>query len=173
MDALFKSKKKPVTDVLIWVQCFTSYIAAILLNTEHCPLCWRWSSYAKCIHVTQKCRMSSRCMLNIKISLIPRSPFVWEQDYIKICLWSLLTFTTTVYRLCHTLASCPGSLHGRKRWRRNLPALSPWSPESMIPKARAEGRNHLEKFSTPVCMYPTITCTYQSYIILCRLQKYW
>ena len=115
--------------------------------------------------VTQKCRMSSRCTLNIKISLISRSFFVWEQDYIKICLWSLLTFATTAYRLCHTLASCPG---GRKRWRRNLPALSPWPPESMIPKARAEGRNHLEKFSTPVCMYPTITCTYQSYIILCR-----
>lgn len=135
------------------------------------PLRWRWCSYAKYIHVAQKRRMSSSCTLNIKISLIPRSPFIWEQDYIKICLRSLLTFATTVYRPCHILASCPGYLHGRKRWRRNLPALSPWSPESMIPKARVEGRNQLEKFSTPVCIHPIITCTQQSYIILRRYKN--
>ena len=27
--ALFKTKKKPVTDILIWVQCFASYVAVL------------------------------------------------------------------------------------------------------------------------------------------------
>ena len=54
----------------------------------------------------------------------------------------------------------PRLIHGRKRERRNIPALSPWSLESMIPKVRVEGRNHLEQLSTPVCMHSTITCIY-------------
>ena len=27
--ALFKTKKKPITDILIWVQCFASYVAVL------------------------------------------------------------------------------------------------------------------------------------------------
>ena len=48
--ALFKTKKKPVTDILIWVQCFASYVAVLTqsfpaytppiygLLGNHCPM---------------------------------------------------------------------------------------------------------------------------------------
>ena len=41
VPALFKTKKKPVTDILIWVQCFASHVAVLAQSfPAHTPNLW-------------------------------------------------------------------------------------------------------------------------------------